>query len=184
MIVLVGESGSGKTTIRDKLVLMPIFTKAISCTTRSKREHETEGDDYCFFTKEDFENKIDNGYFIEYAEYNKNYYGLPSNQIQENKVAIVEPQGVEALIQKFGEDIVIFYLQSSEETRKNRMLKRGDSLDKIEQRLILDRERFRNIEEFVDRKINTEEDSIEEIVDKIRIIYPVVLMLKSNRTEE
>ena len=64
------------------------------------------------------------------------------------------------------------------------MLKRGDSLDKIEQRLILDRERFRNIEEFVDRKINTEEDSIEEIVDKIRIIYPVVLMLKSNRTEE
>jgi len=113
-----------------------------------------------------------------------NYYGLPSNQIQENKVAIVEPQGVEALTQKFEKDIAVFYLQSSEETRKNRMLKRGDSLDKIEQRLILDRERFRNIEEFVDRKINTEEDSIEEIVDKIRIIYPVVLMLKSNRTEE
>ena len=184
MIVLVGESGSGKTTIREKLVSMPIFTKAISCTTRSRREQEIEGEDYCFLATEDFQNKIINNYFVEYAEYNMNYYGLPSNQIQENKVAIVEPQGVEALTQKFGKDIVVFYLQSSEKTRKNRMLKRGDSLDKIEQRLILDRERFRNIEEFVDRKINTEEDSIEEIVDKIRIIYPVVLMLKSNKTEE
>ena len=45
MIVLVGESGSGKTTIREKLVSMPIFTKAISCTTRPKREQEIEGED-------------------------------------------------------------------------------------------------------------------------------------------
>ena len=184
MIVLVGESGSGKTTIREKLVSMTIFTKAISCTTRSKRKQEIEGEDYCFLTMEDFQNKISNQYFVEYAEYNMNFYGLPSNQIQENKVAIVEPQGVEALTQKFGEHIVVFYLQSSEEIRKNRMLKRGDSLDKIEQRLILDQTRFQDIEKFVDRKVNTENNSIEEIAEIIKITYPVLLMSKSNRTEE
>jgi guanylate kinase len=184
MIVLVGESGSGKTTIRDKIVSSSNFTKAISCTTRNKREHEIEGDDYCFLTKEDFQDKINNDYFLEYAEYNENYYGVPINQIQEYKVAVVEPQGVEQLTKKFGQQIVVFYLQASENTRRNRMLMRGDSLEKIEQRITLDKERFRNIKDYIDRKINTEEDSIEEIVDKIRIAYPVLLLSKSNRTEE
>ena len=180
MIVLVGESGSGKTTIREKLVLSPNFTKAISCTTREKRDHEIEGDDYCFLTKEDFQKKINNDYFLEYAEYNENYYGVPINQIQEYKVAVVEPQGVEQLTKKFGQEIVVFYLQASEDIRKNRMLIRGDSLEKIEQRLRLDKIRFQDIERFVDRKVNTENNSIEEIAEIIRITYPVLLMSKSN----
>ena len=184
MIVLVGESGSGKTTIREKLVLSPNFTKAISCTTRPKRDQEIEGEDYLFLTKEDFKNKIKNNYFVEYAEYNENYYGLPLNQIQECKVAIVEPQGVEALTKQFGKNLVVFYLQSSEEIRKNRMLMRGDSLEKVEQRINLDKERFQNIEIFVDRKINTEKDSVEEIVKKIKLMYPILLMSKSHNIEE
>lgn len=184
MIVLVGESGSGKTTIREEIVRTPEYTKAISCTTRPKRKQETEGEDYLFLTKEDFRNKIDDNYFAEYAEYNENYYGLPSDQIQEYKVTIVEPQGVEALTQKFGKDMVVFYLQSSESTRRNRMIMRGDKLEIVEQRLKLDKERFQNIETFVDRKVNTENNSVEEIAEIIKITYPVLLMSKSNRTEE
>jgi hypothetical protein len=64
------------------------------------------------------------------------------------------------------------------------MLIRGDSLEKVEKRLILDKERFQNIETFVDRKVNTENSSIEVITEIIRVTYPVLLMSKSNRTEE
>lgn len=171
MIVLVGESGSGKTTIREELVKYPKYTKAISCTTRLKRMQEVEGEDYQFLTIEDFERKTKDTYFAEYAEYNGCYYGLPLNQIAKNKVTIVEPVGVENLKHQFGRKIVIFYLKASENTRRTRMIERGDSLEVIEKRLLLDRERFSDIKGLVDFTIDTENKTVKEIIFQIRILY-------------
>lgn len=75
-VILTGSSGVGKNTIIKELskkdnniVLMPTFT------TRDKRDGEIEGMPYFYISKDEFQNKIKNGDFIEYEHIHNNFYG-------------------------------------------------------------------------------------------------------------
>ena len=82
-IVVSGPSGVGKGTICNVLIKELSAWYSVSMTTREKREGEEEGKNYYFVTKEEFENKIKEGNFIEYNIYNNNYYGTPKDKILE-----------------------------------------------------------------------------------------------------
>ena len=75
LLVVSGPSGSGKTTLCRLLAQSGEVHYSISCTTRSPRPGEENGRDYHFLTREDFQNKLDAGEFLEHAVVHENLYG-------------------------------------------------------------------------------------------------------------
>ena len=77
VIVISGPAGVGKTTLCEKLLseFPNSITQVITATTRHPREGETNGEDYLFLTKEDFQEKIRRGDFVEYEKIHENLYG-------------------------------------------------------------------------------------------------------------
>ncbi|MEC8044444.1 MAG: guanylate kinase [Verrucomicrobiota bacterium] len=77
VIVISGPAGVGKTTLCEKLLkeFPNSITQVVTATTRHPREGETNGEDYLFLTKEDFQEKIRRGDFVEYEKIHENLYG-------------------------------------------------------------------------------------------------------------
>ena len=83
LYVVSGPSGAGKSTVC-KLVRERLgINLSISATSRKPRNGEQEGVDYFFITAEDFERKIKNGDFLEYANVHGNYYGTLKSEVEE-----------------------------------------------------------------------------------------------------
>ena len=88
LIVVSGFSGSGKGTIMKELLKRyDNYALSISATTRAPREGETDGREYFFKTREEFEKMIAKEELIEYAEYVNNYYGTPRAYVEEQLTA-------------------------------------------------------------------------------------------------
>ena len=79
LIVISGPSGVGKGTVRSALFQREghNLVYSVSMTTRAPREGEVDGREYYFVTRDEFENRIRNNGFLEYAEFVGNYYGTP-----------------------------------------------------------------------------------------------------------
>ena len=173
MIVLAGASASGKTEVAKLLAKKYGIVKIITTTTREKRVGEVDKRDYFFVTKDEFERKIHNGDFVEYTLYNGNLYGSTKDQIAPNKCVVIDPAGLRSYIALNDPTIVTFYLEADEETRKNRMIERGDPLDKVKSRIEHDRITFKpenivKVDYVIDSNIN---HSVEEVTDQIYQLY-------------
>ena len=95
LAVVSGFSGVGKgTLVRRLLSDYDDYVLSISATTREPREGEKDGVDYFFLTRQEFENGIEDGQFLEYNCYLDNYYGTPKkwieDRIAEGKNVILE----------------------------------------------------------------------------------------------
>ncbi len=78
IIVISGTTCAGKGTVIQKLLETEENMKlSVSYTSRAIRAGDVEGSTYYFVTKEEFERKIANGDFLEYAKVHDNYYGTP-----------------------------------------------------------------------------------------------------------
>ena len=104
LIVISGPSGAGKDTIINKVVEdEKNIWISVSATSRQIRPGEKEGVNYFFFSKEEFEEKIKDNYFLEYAKYAENYYGTPKEKIieklEEGKdvVLVIEIEGAKKI---------------------------------------------------------------------------------------
>ncbi|MFH1066324.1 MAG: guanylate kinase [bacterium] len=75
IFVLSAPSGTGKSTLCNNLRQTPDFVYSVSCTTRPPRAGEEEGRDYYFLERKEFERKIANKDFLEYADVYGDYYG-------------------------------------------------------------------------------------------------------------
>ncbi len=145
ILILSGPSGCGKSTLLKELYKsVNKYYFSISTTTRLPRVGEQNGVDYFFVTKEQFEEGIQKGEFLEYAEVHGNYYGTSLKPIllalEENKLVIFD-------IDVQGQDIVkkselnryvtsVFITTPSLEVLKNRLYSRAtDSNDVIEKRV-------------------------------------------------
>ena len=95
LIVLSGFSGSGKGTIMKELMkkYSEQYALSISATTRSPRPGETDGVEYFFKTKEQFEKMIADDELIEYAKYVDNYYGTPKAYVEEQLAGSLKSEG-------------------------------------------------------------------------------------------
>lgn len=144
ILILSGPSGCGKSTLLKEVYKdIDDYYFSISTTTRAPRVGETNGVDYFFVTKEEFEVDIENGDFLEYAKVHDNYYGTslkPINSaLNEGKLVIfdIDVQGHEIVRSKL-DDIVtsVFITTPSLEVLETRLNSRNtDSLDIIEKRI-------------------------------------------------
>lgn len=148
VFVFSGPSGAGKTTLI-KYVL-DIFSDKIgttvSCTTRKQRAGETEGVDYHFMSKEDFEISIKNGEFLEYVECYGNMYGTLKNSVKqvllqkEACIIDVEFKGAYNILTNGILDfncIGILILPPSIEALKERlMLRKSETEESLNKRLV------------------------------------------------
>jgi guanylate kinase len=172
MLVLVGASASGKTDIAKLLIQNFGYQKMVTTTSRKPRLGEVNGVDYHFISKKVFENRIKKDKFLEVVTYNNNYYGTPKKGATKEKVLIVEPEGANSIYEKEIKDTVIILLETAEETRKERMLERGDNLIQIIDRLEKDKEHFNKHNlKHVDFIVNTTEGTQEELAEKIHELY-------------
>ena len=83
LFVVTGASGSGKTTlVKQALSKIPSIKFSVSATTRPMRRTETNGVDYHFLTKDQFQAHIQSGDFLEWAEVYGNYYGTLKDAVE------------------------------------------------------------------------------------------------------
>ena len=172
MIILTGASASGKTVTALDLQKRHGLVKAITTTTREKRVGETDGVEYFFVSKEEFQKRLNDKKFVEHSLYNGNYYGCGIDQVSDNKIVVLDPNGLHSFLKLKNKNIVSFLLIADEKTRKDRMVLRGDKMENVEQRIKNDVNDFSldNIGK-VDFVINTENQSIEETSDLIYKLY-------------
>lgn len=142
LIIVSGPSGSGKSTVtkivKDKLNI-PL---SISATTRKPRVGEIDGKDYFFLTKEEFEEKIKNDEFYEYANVHGNYYGTLKEVVENNLekglnvILEIDVQGALIAKQKKKDAILVFFKTKNMEILEKRLRNRKtDSEEVIKTRL-------------------------------------------------
>jgi guanylate kinase len=84
MLVLSSPSGAGKTTLSRRLLEYDSnVVLSISVTTRKKRASEMEGRDYHFINRHEFDELVEKGALLEWAEVFDNYYGTPKKPVME-----------------------------------------------------------------------------------------------------
>ena len=181
MIVLTGASASGKTVTALDLQKRHNLVKAITTTTREKRVGETDGVEYFFISKEEFLKRLSENKFVEHSLYNGNYYGCGVDQVSDNKIVVLDPNGLHAFLKLKDKNIVSFLLIADQKTREKRMESRGDKEANIKQRIENDIEDF-SLEKIgkVDFVINTENYTIEEVSDLIFKLYTEKLKKESH----
>ena len=175
LIVLSGPSGSGKGTIIKSLLEQRRDTVlSISMTTRDPRFGEQEGVHYFFRTREEFEQTIANDGFLEYAEYNGNYYGTPIAPIQrwlyegKNVILEIEVQGAEKVMDKRKDLVSIFLAVPSIKELERRLRGRGPETDEvIERRLAAAKQELTRVPHYQYVVLN---DEVEQAVTRINTI--------------
>lgn len=175
LIVISGFSGAGKGTLMKALLEQhDNYALSISATTRQPRAGELDGREYFFLSRERFEAMIEQGDFIEYADYVGNYYGTPKTyvdqQLEEGKDVIleIEIQGALNIKARFPDTVLLFVSPPSAEELRRRLIGRGtESLEVIESRLARAAEESRGMEAYDYFVIN---DDLEECVESIHQI--------------
>jgi len=83
LVIIAAPSGTGKTTvIRRFLEAHPDMVHSVSCTTRPPRRGESDGRDYHFISRREFEEGISDGRFAEWAEVHGHLYGTPKEPLE------------------------------------------------------------------------------------------------------
>lgn len=143
IIVVSAPSGVGKTTVIQHLMKQRNnLAISISATTRPPRRGEQHGIDYYFLSKEEFEEKIKNNEFVEYALVHDDLYGTLHSEIEKHlssgKDLILELdiQGMRSIKSRFPYAVTIFMMPPSLKEMELRLKNRGtESEEKIQKRL-------------------------------------------------
>jgi len=149
LFVVSAPSGAGKSTLLNALRPTADFLYSVSCTTRTPRPGEVDGEDYFFISHEEFEQRIAASEFIESAEVHGNFYGTPRANVLRNLEAgtdvliDIDIQGAANIRRNGGPGISesladVFIMPPSMEELRRRLLKRGTETD-VEMEIRLDR---------------------------------------------
>lgn len=176
LIVISGPSGAGKGTIckalkeRNKKIWI-----STSMTTREPRKGELNGVDYYFVSKEDFETRIKEDKFLEYAiVHNGQYYGTPKDKINERLMAgydvilEIDIQGALEIKDKISEALFIFIMPPTMDELKKRLINRNtETEEKVLERF---KTAYKEINEVTKYNYVVVNDEVEEATSKVEAI--------------
>ena len=175
LIVISGPSGSGKGTIIKELQKKnKNIWLSISMTTRDIRPGDIPDETYYFVSRAEFEKRIKEDKFLEYAEYNHNYYGTPKDKIIDklnqglDVILEIEIQGALKVKDLVPDAIFIFILPPSLKELKRRLIERKtESIDKVISRFKTAYQEINEIPKYNYVVINEEIDNAVEKVNSI-----------------
>ena len=176
LIVLSGPSGVGKGTVRAAIFSKEEqkFVYSISATTRLPRTGETDGVDYFFKTREEFEQMIQNKQLLEYAEYVGNYYGTPLEYVEytlatgKDVFLEIDVQGAIQVRELMPDGVFIFLTPPDLNELESRIVNRGtDSDEVIAKRMKTAREELELMKYYDYSVVN---DTVDNAVQKIEAI--------------
>ena len=146
LFIISAPSGSGKTTLTNELLkVVPGLEFSISYTTRPPRGSEQHGREYCFVSKEEFEQMIGRGEFLEYACVFGHYYGTARRVLQEahqtgrDLVLDIDVQGAAQVKTLMPEAVSIFILPPSRDALEFRLRNRSHAEHMDSEEVILRR---------------------------------------------
>ncbi|WP_186786003.1 guanylate kinase [Paenibacillus agilis] len=130
VLIISGPSSVGKSKVITKIIESDIrYIKAISCTSRTRRVEEKEGEDYYFISEQEFHRRIKASEFLQWKKSKYGYYGTPlaSLQLEIGQICIVDADPDSYYVFKaMGYEVIsIYLLPNSLETIKKRLYSRG-----------------------------------------------------------
>jgi len=176
LIVVSGPSGAGKGTICNKVIEeMKDVKLSISMTSRNPRGSEKDGVEYYFVSKEEFEKRIENDEFLEYAiVHSGHYYGTPKSKIEEylNKgisvILEIDVQGALKVKDLVSDALFIFIMPPSMKILKERLTNRNtETEEKILERF---KTAYKELNEFKKYNYVVVNDDLSLAVDKVKSI--------------
>jgi len=174
LIVISGFSGAGKGTVVHQLMSDSGCRLSISATTRAPRTGEEEGREYFFLTKEEFQKRIEEGRFLEWAEFSGNFYGTPKDFVLEqisagrDVILEIEAQGALQVKDQYPDAGLIFLTAPSMAVLKRRLEGRGtEDSQQVAARLNQAKKEIEQMHRYDYIVVN---DQLEDCVDKVRRI--------------
>jgi guanylate kinase len=172
VFVITGPSGVGKgTLIRLLRERVPELALSVSATTRPPRAGETQGEDYWFLSDEEFDRRIADGDFVEWAEYSGRRYGTLREELERHTsggrpvVLEIEVQGARQVRRTLPEAVQIFIEPPSEDALRDRLIGRGtDDPEQVARRLRVAEEELQAAGEFQHVVVN---DRLDQAVDEL-----------------
>ena len=170
LVVVSVFSGAAKGTLMKELLKRyDNYALSVSATTRQPREGEKDGEDYFFVNREYFQQMIEEGRLVEYAQYVNHYYGTPRDYVEkkmaEGKDVIleIEIQGALKVKKRFPDALLIFVTPPSAGELRRRLVGRGtETIEVINARLRRAAEEASGMEAYDYLLINDEIDACVE----------------------
>lgn len=142
LFIISAPAGVGKTTLVQMLVEEYKCVKAsTSCTTRTPRPRERDGEDYFFLSVEQFQKKIAKGDFLEHALVFGNYYGTCRDHVLQQRrkgnhvILVIDTQGAQQLKNKIDGISIFIHPPSMHELRRRLVGRKTENPESIEDRL-------------------------------------------------
>lgn len=174
LIIISGPSGAGKSTLTHRLIQDPAYQLSVSCTTRKIRPGEQNGKDYYFLTRDVFEQKILENQFLEYAQYDGNYYGTLLSELDRilpsaHCLLDIDVQGAQSIREHpflKAKTIFIFIEPPNLEEQVQRLKTRGNNPDfNLEVRLERARKEIQEKTKFDQVFVN---QNLEDMIDAVK----------------
>jgi guanylate kinase len=173
--IISAPSGSGKSTLVNELLkLVPNLEFSISFTTRARRGSEQNGKQYHFVSREEFDQMVRAGEFLEHATFDGNCYGTARRFLQEagqkghDLLLDIDVQGAEQIKQKLTDAVSIFVLPPDRKTLEWRLRKRSEDAEAvIDRRLATAGREIENYNKYDYILIN---DKLEESIESLQAI--------------
>jgi len=190
ILVLSGPSGAGKSTIINAASgEIGEFYFSISTTTRKPREGEKHAREYFFVSKEEFEEDIKAGNFLEYAKVHGNYYGTSLRPVREalnsGKLVIfdIDVQGHRLVRAKMNDITTSAFITppTLKELEKRLRDRSTDSEEVIKRRIENAKEEILAVGEYDFTIIN---DTIDEAAREFVIVAKAARLKQSSEDEE
>lgn len=174
IFIISGPSGAGEDSIINELNRYFDIERIITTTTRKMRVGESQGNPYYFISQEEFEKKLNNGDFAEYAQqYNENLYGVTNEELkrvqESGKIGIwkIEYKGVITIKKMYPEIVAIFVNAPSLKILENRIKKRDNVSDEyIKERMDYTKQWLQHTDVY-DYKIINEEGKLAKAISEV-----------------
>jgi guanylate kinase len=193
LFVVSAPSGAGKTTLVERIRQTPNLFYSVSCTTRTPRTGEIDGEDYQFLSDAEFRERVAKGDFLEHAQVHGDHYGtlrepvVTSLKSGKDVLIDIDTQGA-AAIRNCGDPVIldaladVFIMPPDLEELRRRLVKRGtETAQQIDSRLTT---AAREMEHWRDYRYTIISGSVEEDSQRFRQIMKAESYLSRRLIQE